>query len=108
LPQTEISILNIFVAMIDLASAAVIVGYCAVGLVTAIRSGRPAAAHVLVARGAILGLSMKTVVSLLKAMELQTWDQILMFALVFTLRMVLKRVFEFEKRFSPGEVQQKA
>jgi hypothetical protein len=106
--QIETSLLSAFITVIDIAGAAVIVGYCATGFIAAMRSGSPAEAHVLVAEGAILGLSMKTVASLLKVMELQTWDQILMFVLMFTLRAVLKRVFEQEKRLAPGEGPQKA
>ncbi len=106
--QIETSFLNAFILSIDIASAVVIVGYCATGFVMAIRSGSPDEAHVLVAKGAILGLSMKTLVAFLKVMELQTWNQILMFVLIFALRAVLKRVFELEKRFPPSEDQRKA
>ncbi len=99
--QIETSILTAFILIIDLASAGVIVGYCAAAFVAAVRSGSAADAQLIVARGALLGMSMKTVAALLKAIELQTWDQILMFALIFVLRAVLKKVFQLESKITP-------
>ena len=94
----ETSILNAFCFAIDSASALVIIGYCTVAFITAIRSGRATEAHGLVARGALLGMSIKLVGTCLKTIELQTWNQIGLFLVIFALRMILKRVFQAEDK----------
>jgi len=101
LVQIETSILKAFILLIDVVSAGVIIGYCAVAFVTAVRTRSPAEAHLIVARGALLGMSMKVAASLLKTMQLQTWEQILMFVLIFALRKILKGVFQMESKI-PG------
>lgn len=55
-------------------------------------------AHGIVARGAILGMSIKLVATTLKTVELQTWNQIGLFAAILVLRAILKKVFELEKK----------
>jgi hypothetical protein len=45
----------------------------------------------------MLGLSFKAAGTLLKTLELHTWGQIAMFGAVLSLRVVLKRLFEWEK-----------
>ena len=54
-------------------------------------------ARLLVADGAISGLSFKLAGTLLRTIELQTAQQILMFVSIFALRTVLKRVFTWEQ-----------
>ncbi len=54
-------------------------------------------ARLLVADGAISGLSFKLAGTLLRTIELQTEQQILMFVAIFVLRTVLKRVFTWER-----------
>lgn len=105
------------VLLIDLASALLIVAYVAAAVVALVRSGAllPAAgphrnqgisqARLLVAEGAVLGLSLKVAAALLKTLDIHTWDQILMFAAIFALRTVLKQLFVWEQRhitFIPG------
>lgn len=99
------------VLLIDLASALLIVAYVGAALVALGRSGAllPTAAgsarshgisqaRLLVAEGAVLGLSLKVAAALLKTLEIHSWDQILMFAAIFALRTVLKQLFMWEKR----------
>jgi uncharacterized membrane protein len=100
LHQLETSILNVFCFVIDTTSALVILGYCAVAFVTAIRSRAAAEAHGIVARGAILGMSIKLVGATLKTIELQTWNQIGLFAAILLLRTVLKKVFQLENKIA--------
>ena len=89
--------------MLDAASALIILGYCAVAFVTAVRSARPTEAHGIVARGAILGMSVKLVGTCLKTIQLQTWNQIGLFVAIFALRMILKKVFQLENKFATRE-----
>jgi hypothetical protein len=98
LHHLEASILNSFCFSIDSASALIILGYCLTAFITAVRTGRATEAHGLVARGAILGMSVKLVGTCLKTMELQTWNQIGLFLAIFALRIVLKRVFALEDK----------
>jgi len=89
--------------VLDAASALIIVGYCAKAFIKAVRSGRPTEAHGIVARGAILGMSVKLVGTCLKTIQLQTWNQIGLFAAIFALRFILKKVFILENKFAARE-----
>ena len=55
-------------------------------------------ARVLVAEGAVFGLSFKLAGTLLKTLELHNWEQILLFDTVLVLRTALKRLFTWEKQ----------
>jgi hypothetical protein len=90
---------------IDSASALVILGYCTVAFITAVRSGRPTEAHGLVARGALLGMSIKLVGTCLKTIELLTWNQIGLFLVIFALRKLLKLIFEAENKIGTRQEQ---
>lgn len=54
-------------------------------------------ARILVAEGAVWGLSFKVAGTLLKTLTVHTWSQFGMFALVFVLRIVVKKVFAREE-----------
>lgn len=97
--------MNAFCFVTDTASALVIVGYCAVAFVQAIRFQRATEAHSIIARGAILGMSIKVVGTCLKAIELQTWNQIGLFAVILVLRTILKRIFVLENKIAGGKEQ---
>jgi len=101
----ETSVINALCVAIDAASALVLVGYCVSALFAAIRSGRPAAAQGLVARGALLGMSIKLVGTCLKTIQLQTWEQIGLFLALFGLRKLLKQAFEAENKMAVREQQ---
>jgi uncharacterized membrane protein len=97
--------LSVFCFAIDTTSAFVIVGYCTVAFITALRSGRTTEAHGIVARGAILGMSIKLVGTALKTVELQTWNQIGLFAVIMLLRTILKKFFELENKIGARKEQ---
>ena len=88
-----------WVVIIEMVGSLIIVGYCAAALATLIRSrGRGIrAARLLIADGVISGLGYKLAGTLLKTVLLVSWHQILMFAAIFALRTVLKRLFAWER-----------
>ena len=51
-----------------------------------------------VAEGVIGGLSVMTAATLLRTIGLRTWHQILMFTLILFLRILLKKLFVWEKQ----------
>jgi uncharacterized membrane protein len=85
------------VVLIDLVGGLFVVGYVLAAVVALARTGAVARARLLVAEGAVLGLSFKTAGTLLKTLEVHTWDQIGMFGAVLALRVVMKRLFVWEK-----------
>lgn len=103
--QLETSILNVFCFVIDTTSALVILGYCTAAFITAVRSGRAMEAHGIVAKGAILGMSIKLVGATLRTVELQTWNQIGLFVVILLLRTILKKVFELENKIAARNEQ---
>ena len=95
---------TVWASLIEFTGALLIVAYIVVALVTLVRSGDVVKARLLVADGAITGLSFKLAGTLLKTIELHTLQQILMFVAIFALRIVLKRLFSWEKaRLSQGQ-----
>lgn len=84
------------IALIELAGALLIVGYCVAALVSLLRTGVPETARLLIIQGSLWGLSLKTAASLLKTIELQTWAQIGAFASILALRTLIKRVMTWE------------
>ena len=50
------------------------------------------------AEGVIGGLGVMTAATLLRTLGLRTWYQILMFTLILSLRILLKKVFVWEKQ----------
>lgn len=83
--------------IIEFIGGLIIVGYIIASFVTLIRGGSITQARLLAADGAITGLSFKLAGTLLKTIELHTWQQILMFVAIFALRYVLKRLFTWER-----------
>lgn len=55
-------------------------------------------ARLLVAEGVIGGLGVMTAATLLRTIGLRTWHEILMFTLILFLRILLKRLFVWEKQ----------
>jgi uncharacterized membrane protein len=96
--QPEASLFRIGVLLIDLVSAFVVAGYVATAMVRLARGGVVDEARLLVAEGAVLGLSFKVAATLLKTLEIHSWNQILMFAAIFAMRTVLKQLFLWEQR----------
>lgn len=92
----EVSNARTWAALIETAAGLVLAGYCAVGFWSVVRSGSPDNARSLVAEGALTALSFIVCATLLKTLLLSSWQQIGIFASVFTLRIVLKKVFGAE------------
>ena len=85
--------------LIEAVGSVYVLGYVVAALWTLAR--RPhnlSAARLLIADGALNGLNFKVAATLLKTLELQTWQQIALFAAIFALRTVLKRFFTWERR----------
>ena len=83
--------------IIEFIGALLIVGYIVAAIISLLHSGNIVRARLLVADGVITGLSFKLAGTLLKTIELHTWQQILIFVAIFTLRTVLKRLFTWER-----------
>lgn len=85
------------VVLIDLVGGLLVAGYVLAAVAALARTGGLDRARLLVAEGAVLGLSFKTAGTLLKTLEIHTWEQIGMFGAVLALRVVLKQLFVWEK-----------
>ena len=83
---------------LQLASAVVITGFVAVALVSLSLGRGVIRARLLVAEGVIGGLGVMTAATLLRTIGLRTWRQILMFTLILFLRILLKKLFVWEKQ----------
>lgn len=89
--------LHTAVILIDLIGGLLVFGYVFAALMALLRSGTAVEVRLLVAEGALLGLSFKTAGTLLKTLELHTWQQIGTFAAILALRVILKQLFVWEK-----------
>lgn len=85
------------IALFEIAGSLVIAAYALVALVVLPRDGEIDRARILVIDGALNGLTIKVAASLLKTIDLHTWDQLLAFAGILALRTVLKWVLSWEK-----------
>src|SRR6266849_11045447 len=83
---------------LQLASAFVITGFVAATLVTLSLGRGVLQARLRVAEGVIGGLGVMTAATLLRTIGLRTWHQILMFTLILFLRILLKKLFVWEKQ----------
>jgi uncharacterized membrane protein len=88
---------TLLASIIEFIGALLIIGYMLVALVTLIRTRNLITARLLVADGAIAGLSFKLAGTLVKTIVLHSWQQILMFVAIFALRTILKRLFTWER-----------
>ena len=86
------------IALIELAGSLLIAGYCIAALVQLVRTADPARVRLTVIEGALWGLSLKTAASLLKTIEIQSWNQIAAFTAILALRTLLRRVMSWEER----------
>lgn len=84
--------------LIELAAALVIAFHVAWALWAIMRHQGADRVRLVIAEGVLAGLSFSVAGTLLKAIALQTWSQIGMFAFVFALRAMLKRVFAAERQ----------
>jgi hypothetical protein len=83
---------------LQVVSAVVITGFVAVALASLCVGRGVLRARVLVAEGVIGGLGVMTAATFLRTIGLRTWRQILMFTLVLSLRILLKKLFVWEKQ----------
>ncbi len=83
--------------VIQLLAALVIAAHLAAALLTLGRPGCIPLARLRAADGVIVGLGLLTAATLLKTIELRTWAQIGLFAVVLSLRIGLKRFFAWER-----------
>jgi hypothetical protein len=83
---------------LQLVSAVVITGFVAAALVSLSLGRGVIRARLLVAEGVIGGLGVMTAATMLRTIGLRTWHQILMFTLVLFLRILLKKLFVWEKQ----------
>lgn len=86
-----------WIATIEFVGALLIVGHCVAALVELLRSRNPAIVRLLVIQGSLWGLSLKTAASLLKTIEIHSWDQIAAFTAILALRTLVKRVMAWEE-----------
>ena len=83
--------------LIEAAGSALLVGFVLGAWFSLLRGQRLEQARLLVAEGAVLALSFKTGATLLKTLDLPTWDRIAAFAAILALRTALKRAFAAEQ-----------
>ena len=83
---------------LQLMSAVIITGFIAAAMVSLGLGWGVLRARLLVAEGLIGGLGVMTAATLLRTIGLRTWHQILIFTLVLSLRILLKKLFVWEKR----------
>lgn len=85
-------------ALIELAGALGIAGWCAAALVSLAVHRSAGRAQALIIEGSLWGLGLKTAASLLKTLLVHDWNGILAFAAILALRTVLKRLFTWEQQ----------
>ena len=83
---------------LQLGAAIIITGFVAPALVSLSLGRGVLRARLLVAEGVIGGLGVMTAATLLRTIGLRTWRQILIFTLILFLRILLKKLFVWEKR----------
>jgi uncharacterized membrane protein len=91
--------IDIWAGLIEMGGSLIIVAYVLAALLTLLRSRTVGITHarLLIAQGVLTGLSFKLASTLLKTILLVTWHQILIFAAIFALRTLLKRLFVWEQ-----------
>jgi len=83
---------------LQLVGATVITAFAAAALVSLSLDHGVLRARLLVADGVIGGLGVMTAATLLRTIGLRTWHQILMFTLILSVRILLKKLFVWEKQ----------
>ncbi len=87
------SILQDTILLVEIVGTLVICVYCAAGLFALLTKRDRLEAQLLVANGAMLGMSVKVIGALLKTIQLQTWNQLGQFAAIFMLKILIKKAF---------------
>jgi uncharacterized membrane protein len=98
MPITDLFDITLWAALIEFVGALLIIAYILAALLTLLRTRDVQLARLWCgATGAVTGLSFKLAGTLLKTIQLHTWQQIFMFIAIFTLRTLLKRIFTWEQ-----------
>lgn len=99
MPALHLLHIDIWASIIEMGGSAIIVAYCLAALLTLLRSRAVGivSARLLIAQGVLTGLNFKLAGTLLKMLLLISWRQILIFAAIFALRTLLKRLFIWEQ-----------
>lgn len=84
--------------LIELVAAIVVAFYAAWSFTCIVRRQGSDKARLVIAEGVLAALGFMVAGTLLTTLALQTWEQIRTFAVILTLRTVLKNVFSSEKR----------
>jgi uncharacterized membrane protein len=88
---------SVWAALIQMFGALAITGYILAAITSLISRGNIDRARFLVAEGVLLSLGFTVAATLLRTIALQTWNQILVFSVIFSIRTLLKKVFAWEK-----------
>ena len=86
------------ILLIEAAGSLLLSGYVVAALVVVGRARGVGRARWLVIEGAVAGLDLKLAASLLKTIELHTWQQLGAFAAILALRILIKQLFVWERR----------
>jgi hypothetical protein len=98
------SILSSSILSIEIVSSVIIFGYCTAGFAFFISGKDGFTIKTLVANGTLLGMNLKLVGALLKTIELQTWNQLALFVVIFALRTMIKKVFRRQNFLATKQV----
>lgn len=89
--------INLWILVIESIGSVIIIGYVIAALITLLRTRDIVHVRLLVASGALWGLSFKVAATLLKTIIIHTWEQIAFFAIILALRTLIKWVFTWEQ-----------
>lgn len=92
--MTDFAVLRL---LIEFTGALFIAGYAFAAMLVLATTRDVTRARLMVIEGVLLGLSIKLAATLLRTIELHTWDQILAFASILAMRTLLKRMFVWEQ-----------
>src|SRR3954454_11849905 len=86
-----------WIVVIQFGAALLIGGYAVTAIVTLVRTRDVNRARLVMADGVINGLGVLVIGALLRVITLESWDDIGLFAVIFSLRTLLKRLFVWEE-----------
>ena len=96
MPISDILHFDFGILLIELVGSLLLMRYVIAAVILLIRGGKIESVQYLIADGAIIALNFKLAGTLLKTIELKSWQQISIFSIIFLLRTLLKRLFTWE------------
>lgn len=96
MPISDILNFDLGILLIELIGSLLLMRYVIAAVILLLRGGNIERVQYLIADGAIIALNFKLAGTLLKTIELKTWQQIAIFSIIFLLRTLLKRLFTWE------------